>query len=331
MLEYVANTWQDIIDLAYNNGNAYEDNVTITLAKDINCNTEIPEGIETSITFSFTSANYIVTINGEYTENNVTKNHIIRNLRTHVVTPVTIFKSNTGTIFFKNIDFINLILDTPLFTTPNQSNGLRTTVYNCRFVGRRSTNLFDSTSTNSRGINLYRCFFNIPYIPVGDAVNTKLALVSYRNTSTAGGDGNQFANFCRFKEYYGGWSISNASGKYADSDLGCLKMNGCKVEGEIVGSYTSNNSIYITIQSSFTSIIQNAIDVDLKVAATEGAVINVYAPRGVWRNDIHSINSSITGTYAYTNVNGDDFSTPETPSRMKNANELYNDGFDIAH
>lgn len=325
MLTYEAATWQDIIDIAYNGGSNFTDDVTIKLTSDINCNTEIPEGVASTIQFSSSSA-HVVIIDGGYIENNASKRHVIRNLRTHVQNPVTIFNSNRyESISLKNIDFINLILDAYLLGGSTSSqNGIT----NCRFVGRRSTNLYNgNVSGDIKGVNFTSCFFNIPYVPNGSATISKLALASWYGTS-ATGTANQVANFCRFKETYGGWSLNN-SGKYADSDLGTLRLNGCRVEGEVTNGYATNTSLILTLQYAFASYIQNVIDVDLKTSATEGTTISVSAPKGVWRDDIYSTDSSIVSTYEYTNLNNN--AIPETPANMKNATRLYDDGFDIVH
>jgi hypothetical protein len=63
---------------------------TIKLIADIDCNDEIPEGVSSTIN-SPISINTL-TITGEYTEDNVTKSHVIKNLRTSSSIPVPIFK-----------------------------------------------------------------------------------------------------------------------------------------------------------------------------------------------------------------------------------------------
>lgn len=68
-------TWAELRNAI--TGAASGDN--IKLIADIDCNGEIPEGVSSKITIEKT-----ITIDGSYTENDVIKNHEIRNLRTQV-------------------------------------------------------------------------------------------------------------------------------------------------------------------------------------------------------------------------------------------------------
>ena len=111
-----------------------------------------------------------------------------------------------------------------------------------------------------------------------------------------------------------------------DTSTKYIKMTGCYVDGVIVG----DNTIVITDQYSYNSVIQNVIDVDLRTKSAVGTTISVSAPKGVWKDLIRGYESeSVTG-YSYTNVNAAN-AIPETPSNMLNPTQLYNDGFDIVH
>jgi hypothetical protein len=88
----------------------------IKLIADIDCNDIIPEGVASTVVFPIGAS---VTIDGSYEEDNTIKNHEIRNLRTSVNSPVSIFKisrpgSSAITHTMKNIDFVNLVLNKPL-------------------------------------------------------------------------------------------------------------------------------------------------------------------------------------------------------------------------
>ena len=108
------NTWEQLVTALSTN---VPDIKTIKITSDIDCNYEIPLGVSETVVCYGSNA-YPTTVDGSYTENGVIKNHVIRNLRTSVQNPVSIFGIMTNLssgnkacrIVFKNIDFVNLIL-----------------------------------------------------------------------------------------------------------------------------------------------------------------------------------------------------------------------------
>lgn len=313
MLYFEAASWADLVELAHPSS-SYSDSITIKLTSDIDCNREIPEGVEATLSFPASGSGVTVTIDGGYDESNANiKRHYIRNLRSHVITPVTLFSTAYNSIIFRNLDLINIVLDANLASCGDNGPII---INNCRMVGRRSVNMFP----NDRAIKLYNSYFNVPYIkqtPVIDAV-----LLSAKSSTTST-ENSKYAYFCRFKETYGDWAVDDTK---PCTSFGNLNMCGCYVSGEIVGGEV----LILTNKYSYAASIQNAIDADLKTTAAENTTISVQAPKGIWRDDIHSTDSTITGTYSYTNVNSDS-AIPETPAHMKDATQLYNDGFDIVH
>ena len=110
MLTYEVSTWQHLVNIAtQSQADAFRDSVTMKLMEDIDCNSEIPEGVETMLNFRVNGTGSTITIDGDYEEDGVHKRHIIRNLRTHIVTPVQIFNTNQNSFILRNIDFKNLI------------------------------------------------------------------------------------------------------------------------------------------------------------------------------------------------------------------------------
>lgn len=311
MLYFEAASWADIVELAHPSS-SYTDSITIKLTSDIDCNREIPEGVDATLSFITSSTGCTVTIDGGYDPTDITKRRVIRNLQTHVVSPVDIFSTNHNSFILRNIDFINL--KNEKFLAKGGSNG-PTLISNCRFVGKRKYNLFKGSNG---GIKMSSCFFNIPY-QKETPVLTELPIATVPSSLTAS---NHQAYWCHFRETYGGWTPDNS--KFCTS-FGNLNVDGCYVDGEIV----ADSVIILTNQYSYASKIQSVIDADLKTISAEGTTISVQAPNGVWRNDIHSTDSSITGIYQYTNVNNS--AIPETPANMKNTTTLYNDGFDVVH
>lgn len=314
MIEIDVYTWAELVAAYTNDGVQYNDDVTIKLMRDINCNDEIPEGVETSLTPALGSS-YIMIVDGSYKVNGEVRNRVIRNLRTHVITPVVIFKAAAGGSIFKNIDFINLVLDRALVQIAQDSSAKMCTFNCCRFVGRRTYNLWDTMkgSKTTAGFNLYSCFFNIPYIKTpyvvadiplerNNATGSYLKYLSY-------------AYFCRFVE-----SDDTLTGITSCSNL---KLSGCRVQGKL----TSNSPITITSQYDYDSVIQNVVDLTLKTTAEQGTTIVVNAPKGVWKDAIYSTDSTILTPYQYTNTNP--LAIPESPTDMVDVSELYSDGFDV--
>ena len=315
MIVKEVSTWAELVSAYTNGGVNYNDSVTIKLMNDINCNDEIPEGVETSLSAALSSTSLIMIVDGSYEVNGEVRNHVIRNLRTHVITPVVIFKTAVGGSTFKNIDFINLVLDRPLVQICQNVNAKSSAFNRCRFVGRRTYNLWDTILSDKTlgGFKLYSCFFHVPYIkdsyvvvdiPLerNNATGSKLKYLSY-------------AYFCRFVE-----TDDTLTGITSCTNL---KLSGCRVQGEL----TSSSPITITSQYDYDSLIQNVVDLDLKTTAEQGTTMVVNAPKGVWKDAIYSTDSTILTPYSYTNTNP--LAIPESPADMIDVSDLYSDGFDV--
>lgn len=307
MAIYEVSTWAELVEATnttYNNGDI------IKITKDIDCNKSIPEGVASTLQFNLSSGSSLITIDGEYLEGGVSKNHVIKNLRTHVTSPVPVFSNSSGSnIKLKGLDFVNLIMDSTLVKTYTNSASIYIT--NCRFVGERTYCLIGDYLKDYK-IYLTSCFFNVPFVGTN-----KNYIPVCRGSSS-----NCEAYYCWFRETYGGWDVSQG----IDTSTKYIKMTGCYVDGVIVG----DNTIVITDQYSYNSVIQNVIDVDLRTKSAVGTTISVSAPKGIWKDLIRGYESeSVTG-YSYTNVNAAN-AIPETPSNMLNPTQLYNDGFDIVH
>ena len=309
MIEKEAYSWQDIVDAFDDNS----DNITIKLMRDIDCNDEIPQGVESTLIFSGSS--YTYTIDGAYEVNGEVRNRVIRNLRTHVITPVNIFRAAVAGATFKNIDFINLVLDRALVQIAQNVNARAVSFNCCRFVGRRTYNLWDTigSSKTLAGFKLYSCFFNIPYIKTPYVVAD---IPLERNNATGSNlKYYSYAYFCRFVE-----SDDTLTGITSCSNL---KLSGCRVQGKL----TSSSPITITSQYDYDSVIQNVVDLTLKTTEEQGTTVVVNAPKGVWKDAIYSTDSTILTPYQYTNTNP--LAIPESPADMIDVTDLYSDGFDV--
>ena len=316
MATYEVSTWTELAtELSTSRGEAK----TVKLVADIDCNNEIPLGVASTIQIIADNRTYSVTIDGSYVEDGVTKNHVIRNLRTHVTSPVNIFFPWIEQTTIKNIDFINLVLDGGALSLPPDTGYIvnnRLYITNCRFVGRRNRNLISGRNFGGNDGNaciLTSCFFNVPYISK-DVKNTYVPLIGdwvYSSHFVT-------ANFCWFRSNYDGWTIDSSS---SSTILQFIKLNGCYVDGEIAGS----NELTLSTQYSYNSTIQNVIDADIRLTqGSNGA--NMYMVEGIWKNDVRSYSDP---SIVYTTVNRNSAAIPESPEDMKNPAKLYADGFDI--
>lgn len=315
MIEKEVSTWAELVSAYTNDGVSYTDSVTIKLMRDIDCNDEVPEGVEITLVPYLNSNSHILVVDGSYEVNGEVRNHVIRNLRTHVISPVVIFKTAVGGSTFKNIDFINLVLDRPLVQIAQNVNAKASAFNHCRFVGRRTYNLWDtiSGSKTTAGFKLYSCFFNVPYIKTPYVVAD---IPLERNNATGSSlKYLSYAYFCRFVE-----SDDTLTGITSCSNL---KLSGCRVQGKL----TSSSPITITSQYDYDSVIQNVVDLDFKTTAEQGTTVVVNAPKGVWKDAIYSADSTILTPYQYTNTNL--LAIPESPADMIDVSDLYSDGFDV--
>lgn len=292
----------------------------IKLIADIDCNDEIPEGVTSTIkppTSSLTNA--ALTITGEYTENDVTKRHVIKNLRTSTASPVTIFEfqgaGNTSTINIKGIDFLNLILDAPLVRTDLVSyNDHILNIRDCRFTGKRTTYLvyLDNNGT----LNIFKSYFNIPYYGTTVGGNNLCYI-------TIAGKGYMFN--CRIRETFTGTYTPSST----DGDVTCgvfsLRLSGCRVEGEVVSGkyprYHSNTTI-----SGYTPGMQNVYDVDFKLTNDTDTSVPLYAFKGVVKIPIRKKDAEST-TYTISSASTGVILADE--SQMQDTTWLIQQGFDV--
>lgn len=340
MATYEVSTWAELVSKL---SQTTLESRTIKIIADIDCNDEIPTGVGSTIPI-YNSGDYPVIIDGSYTENNVVKNHVIRNLRTNVTSPVGIFNlyryssqssGNRNTnVTFKNIDFINLILAGAPFINEVNSGVIFSNVLTfnkCRFVGRRDRFLIncDGSGYNSGGnaLTFTSCFFNIPYKPTGtDNTYVPLNRVIY--------SASMIANYCWFRETYGGWNIGMFAPTVSVSphcSTHNLSLNGCYIDGIIVGY---KDSIGITNSYSYNSTIQSVVDADLRSYGNDGSItVSIFAPKGIYKTAENN-NTNVVKKYGDDSVNcpisnQNVSAIPESPEDMKNPAKLYADGFDI--
>lgn len=342
MATYEVSTWAELVEKL--SATALESR-TIKLTADIDCNDAIPTGVGSTIPI-YNSGDYPVVVDGSYTENGVVKNHVIRNLRTNITSPVGIFgiycysgqsSGNRNTnVTFKNINFINLILDGANFIKEVVSSLIsnnKLTFNKCSFVGRRNRFLvpgMDPGGSSGNALTFTSCFFNIPYKPTGTD-NTYVPLNGEWKYS-----GSQFAyaNYCRFRESYNGWTIGSFM-PGIDIKPHCsthnLKLNGCYIDGTIVGN---NAGIGITEQYTYNSTIQNVVDADLRSKdGSSSSAVSIYAPKGIYKTAADGT-TNVVKRYGDDTVNcpisnGNTNAIPEIPDNMTNPAQLAADGFDI--
>ena len=291
---------------------------TIKLVDDINCNNEIPQGVESTVSCGQLSS---LTIDGSYEEDGVTKNHIIYNLRTSLSNPVSIFQLScpnynyTKTI--KNITFVNLILNAPLLYMANGGTYSHTfTIRNCNFVGKRYDYLFGCGTQTGIILKMYQCFINVPYYGTTQA---KAAINKPLYSQNA------IIYNSRVREYFNDTYTPSTN----DSDVTCgvynIAVDGCRIEGEVVGGkyarYHSSNAI-----SSFTPSTQNVYDVDFKLTNTGEDSVPLYAHKGVIKSPITRKDDE---TIAYTISSQSTGTILATESQMKDAQWLHDQNFDI--
>lgn len=340
MATYEVSTWAELVSRM---ADTTAETRTIKLMADIDCNDSIPMGTTSSLNIVGSLYHYC-TIDGSYTEDGVTKNHVIRNLRTNVTSPVDIFNfraqnPNGGqTTQFKigvtiqNIDFVNIILDGAMMfklTRYQYDSGASDNTVkfkNCSFVGRRNRYLIGAINNNANSLTFESCFFNIPYKP-SDTSNTYVPL-------NASWNGYSYANYCRFRETYNGWSVGTyepGMSTNPQTSTYNLKLNGCYIDGTIVG-YSSN--ICISSQYSYNATIQNVVDADLRAYNNSGSTtVKVFAPKGIYKTAANGI-TPVVKKYNDDSVNctisnQNSSAIPEIPSKMTNPAQLAADGFDI--
>lgn len=340
MATYEVSTWAELIARM---ADTTLETRTIKLVADIDCNDEVPFGPTSTINIIGSMALYC-TIDGSYTKDGEIKNHVIRNLRTNVTSPVDIFNFRAHNpqsgqsdrfligVTIQNIDFVNTILNNARmfrltrYEYGSGDSGNTVKFKNCSFVGRRNRYLIGAIDSNANSLTFESCFFNIPYKP-SDTSNTYVPL-------TADWSGYAYANFCRFRESYNGWTVGTyepAMSTNPHSSTYNLKLNGCYIDGTIVG-YSSN--ICITKYYSYNAAIQNVVDADLRAYNNSGSdTVNIFAPKGIYKTAENN-NTNVVKKYGDDSVNcpisnQNVSAIPETPRRMTSPADLYADGFDI--
>lgn len=338
MATYEVSTWPELIARM---ADTTLETKTIKLIADIDCNEAVPLGPTSPINIVGSMAFYC-TIDGSYTENGITKNHVIRNLRTNVTSPVDIFNFRAHNpqsgqsdrfqigVTIQNIDFVNTII--------NNANMFRVTRYeygasgntvkfkNCSFVGRRNRYLIGAINIDTNSLTFESCFFNIPYKP-SDTSDTYVPL-------NADWNGYAYANFCRFRESYNGWTVGTyepGMSTNPQTSTYNLKLNGCYIDGTIVG-YSSN--ICITNQYTYDAPVQNVVDADLRAYDNSGSnTVSIFAPKGIYKTAANGT-TPVVKKYNDDTVNcpisnQNTSAIPEIPSKMTNPTQLAADGFDI--
>lgn len=295
----------------------------IQLTADIDCNDEIPEGVSSTINSPISIST--LTITGEYTEDNVTKNHVIKNLRTSLSIPVPIFKFTgdyTKYIYIRRIDFLNLILDASLFEHYNSANNSAFLyVLDCRFTGKRTSNVINVTRTgnNWTTLDVRKSYFNIPYY--GSTVGN----LPMFNLYSAGGDVGGVMSNCRIRETFTGTYTPSSTDGDATCSVFNMQLSGCRVEGEVVSGkyprYHSDAKI-----SGYTPGSQNVYDVDFKLTNNTDTSVPLYAFKGVVKVPIRKKDDEST---TYTISSASTGVIQATESQMQDTDWLIQQGFDI--
>lgn len=304
---------------------------TIKLIADIDCNNEIPEGVSSTITI----LNKNLTIDGEYVEDGVTKRHEIRNLRTSGSSPVSIFKiqaSSDGTYTYniKNIDFVNLILNAPLFETAAEYTEvyLQKSFFNIPYYGTTQQNIALSEIYDSWGGMSTKLYFYITNCRFTGKRTTKL--IRY-NTLATSVRFYIYADYCYIKtKYTGTYTPSYDTGKVY-SELYNMSLNGCRIEGDIVGNAGDVTNINFHLPGSYPSrtiSMQNVYDVDFYIfPAVSDRAVDFTANKGLIKKPVKVWNDTTTTTY--TNYNAKTDLIFATKSEMQDIDWLIQHNFDI--
>ena len=325
MATYEVSTWAQLKSAI--NGAASGD--TIKLIADIDCNDEIPEGVASTILLAM----FKLTIDGGYVEDGVTKRHEIRNLRTSASSPVSIFKiqaSSDGTYThnIKNIDFVNLILDAPLFETAVQYTNvyLQKSFFNVPYYGTTQENIALSEIYGaSGGISRY-LYFYITNCRFTGKRTTKL--IRY-NTMYTGLRFHVWVDYCYIKTKYTGTYVPSYNAGTVYSELYNLSLNGCRIEGDIVGNAGDVTNINFHLPGSYPSrtiSMQNVYDVDFYIfPAVSDRAVDFAAIKGLIKKPVKVWN----GTTTYTNYNEKTDLIFATESEMQDTDWLIQHNFDV--
>lgn len=331
MATHQVGTWAEL-KARLSSSSGLAENDIIELTADINMNEVAPTGDTVSIPIA---GNMHITLDG--------KNHVIKNLRTPISSPTHIFNYGGGSfpLYFtiKDLDFQNLILaGASLFGGEKYAE---LTLNNCRFVGSRSGAAYLVNYSTSNNIILNSCYFNLPWSAPNETNLAYTSLIPKTDSSTAT---TVTANYCRFKEHYGGWIVpsdsymGNQSGYFSFS---FMKISGCLAEGDARLPLKNDSSEGVILYflhrpnvDAYTPSAQNVIDINLTCKNTQ------YAPEpsgivygnfsGVVNKQIKKLNGNVLNTN-YTAFGNDSKAYPilATPEQMMDASWLASQGFDI--
>lgn len=306
--------------------------VTINLTQDINAGAESPTGVANLPICFYLGSSYTINGNG----------HKIINLRTTISNPQPIFNFNEAFpgdtsrhIYFKNIDFVNLILggNTLLKNTRSGYKFSSVNFSNCRFVGQRTGEAY--IVNQNINVNLESCYFDMPWLAANDTTYTCTSLIPKLTEAT---ENRATAYYCRFKETYGGWVVPRGGSDNPKYMLSCsyMDLHGCRIEGSMKADYSRTNgpSTYVDLYvlspyNDYEASTPNVVDMywDIVYANTPA---NFFMPKiaGVFNKNTSKVSSYGWGVYA-DGVSTRPSPIGATPDEMKNATWLSNQGFPI--
>lgn len=304
---------------------------TIQLTADIDCNNEIPEGVSSTITI----LNKNLTIDGGYVENGVTKRHEIRNLRTSASSPVSIFKIQVSydgeyTNTIKNIDFINLILVAPLFETAARYTEvyLQKSFFNVPYYGSTQENIALSELYFRSGSRIQKLYFYITNCRFTGKRTTKILRYNSSATTVLF---YIYADYCYIKTKYTGTYNPSYDAGTVYSELYNMSLNGCRIEGDIVGNAGDATYINFHLLGSYpprTISMQNVYDVDFYISsAVSDRAVDFSANKGLIKKPVKVWNDTTTTTY--TNYNAKEDLIFATETEMQDTDWLIQNNFDI--
>ena len=322
----------------------FADGDIIKLTADIDLNREYPSGVASCDITQSSAGTYTLTIDGD--------GHKIRNLRTSITDPHSIFMKNSNAftleIILQNIDFVNLILSGASLIYVQGSDGDSVVCNDCRFVGSRSGSSY--LIYKNRNVVLNRCYFNIPWQGLNLSTRQYISLIPPQIAATT-----TYANYCWFHEHYTGWVMPEYwdwDPTYSDADsvfftFSFMKISGCYIDGDAVATRvgisrtpTDCTIKFITTSNanSYTAASQNVVDCSVNFINVAPNYSRVYIGNlgGLYKEDVLFSGQQSTSSITYSNgtqYNGcsttASFPIKATPEQMKDATWLYNNGFAI--
>ena len=302
--------------------------VTINLTQDINVGAESPTGVANIPIYFYSGSSYTINGNG----------HKIINLRTTISNPQPIFNFNESFpgdtsrhIYFKNIDFVNLVLGGNSLLK-NTRSGYQFSSVNfsrCRFVGQRTGDAY--IVNQNANVNLTSCYFDMPWYAPNSSSRDWTSLIPKIKASMS--SGRPKAYYCRFKETYGGWNIPDwDSGIYS---LSCsyFDLHGCYIGGSMKirrsrtnGPYSFADALVLSQYNDYTADTPNVVDMYWELLGDNPDNICMPGIAGVFNK---SSNKPSIGWGIYNSTSYRPNPIGATPEQMKNATWLSNQGFPI--